>query len=65
MSALKDINDLDEVGEKIGRNQQQQRQQQQPSQDAAPDGVGRHLLLAASQKAVRELASALEHDSDG
>ncbi|CBJ27290.1 conserved unknown protein [Ectocarpus siliculosus] len=61
MSALQNINGLNGVGENQGRDQQQP----QHEQGGGGGGEGGHLLLSASQKAIRDLAYALEKDSDG
>lgn len=55
MSALQHLNGLNGVGESEGRD----------LQHGQGGGEGGHLLLSASQKAIRELAYALEKDSDG
>ncbi|CAN0389088.1 unnamed protein product, partial [Ectocarpus sp. 8 AP-2014] len=61
MSASQNINGLNGVGENQGRDQQQP----QHEQGRGGGGEGGHLLLSASQKAIRDLAYALEKDSDG
>ncbi|CAM9350262.1 unnamed protein product [Ectocarpus fasciculatus] len=62
MSAMQNINGLNGVGENEGRDQQQQPEH---GGGGGGGGEGGHLLLSASQKALRELAYALEKDSDG
>ncbi|CAN0359675.1 unnamed protein product, partial [Ectocarpus sp. 12 AP-2014] len=58
MSALQNMNGLNGVGENHGRDKQQ------PQHEQGGGGEGGHLLLSASQKAIRDLAYALEKDSD-
>lgn len=64
MSGLRDTNELEEVAQNIGSsgNHLEHRHSQET---AGEEGDGEHLLLSATQKAVRNLVSALEEDGEG
>lgn len=64
MNASRDVNELNEVAENVGRDHRPAEEEVQQELGGG-NSDGRHnLLLSKSRRAIHDLASALEQDSD-
>lgn len=64
MSGLRDIDELGKVAENIGSGDHHRHRPAEAAEGGRVD-PGHLLPLAATQKAVRDLVSALEQDGEG